>query len=188
MKKVSAHILPNMHDEDYDALMGRYYSPIMKVCYMVAVGGGLDVNDVYQEVAMEIWTHFDTIMSRFRHEAAEETYVISIAINTALDYRSSVERRVRLVPITEQQCAIGVDDSDRDRLEELYTLIRCLNPDDRCLVYLKLQGYSYAEIGEKMNLTETAVGTRFSRIVARLRRLSHVMLGEAKPLNDNNNK
>ena len=105
MKKVSAHILPNMHDEDYDALMGRYYSPIMKVCYMVAVGGGLDVNDVYQEVAMEIWTHFDTIMSRFRHEAAEETYVISIAINTALDYRSSVERRVRLVPITEQQCA-----------------------------------------------------------------------------------
>ena len=57
-------------------------------------------------------------------------------------------------------------------LEQLYAAIRQLEPLDRSLVLLSLEGQSYAEIAALHGLSETNVGARLSRARQKLTQLT----------------
>ena len=55
-----------------------------------------------------------------------------------------------------------------DTLELLYAAIRSLEPLDRSLVLLQLDGVSYAQIAEIHGLSESNVGVRLNRLKHKL--------------------
>ena len=57
-------------------------------------------------------------------------------------------------------------------LERLYEAIRQLEPLDRSLVLLSLEGQSYAEIAALHGLSETNIGARLSRARQKLTQLT----------------
>jgi RNA polymerase sigma-70 factor (ECF subfamily) len=59
-----------------------------------------------------------------------------------------------------------------DRLEWLYERIGRLNPVDRSLILLSLDGLSYREMAEVLGISESNVGVKLHRIKQRLTEMS----------------
>jgi RNA polymerase sigma-70 factor (ECF subfamily) len=59
---------------------------------------------------------------------------------------------------------------DRSLLSELHEQIALLDEPDRTIVKLQLEGYSYEEIGQQLDMTEKNVSVRLVRIKERLRK------------------
>ncbi len=57
------------------------------------------------------------------------------------------------------------------RLEWLYEKIAEMEPIDRSLTLLVLDGFSYREMSETMGISESNVGVRINRIKSRLTKL-----------------
>lgn len=73
---------------------------------------------------------------------------------------------MNLDDISEPSASGRVD--DRLLVDRIYDTIHTLNPVDRSLIMLSLDGHRYAEIAEITGLTETNVGARLSRARSRL--------------------
>jgi len=125
-----------------------------------------DQDDLFQEIATQVWRS----VPNYRGEAAVTTWIYRVALNAALAWTRN-ERKHR----EGKQSVDGVDSAilhaspaADPRMEWLYEQIRELNEIDRSLTLLLLDGFSYAEIGAMLGITENYVGVKISRIKARL--------------------
>jgi len=66
--------------------------------------------------------------------------------------------------------ADAVLDAEGDDLRALHQLIARLDPIDRALILLWLEGYSQDDIGELLGMSTSNVSTRIHRIKQRLHR------------------
>lgn len=62
-------------------------------------------------------------------------------------------------------------DASNEQLEQLWQMIDSLNPDDRKIVTLYLEGYNYEEIAAKVNISKGAVAMRLTRIKKKLKKM-----------------
>ena len=58
-----------------------------------------------------------------------------------------------------------------EQVEQLWQMIDSLNSDDRKIVTLYLEGYSYEEIAAKINASKGTVAMRLSRIKKKLKNM-----------------
>jgi len=66
----------------------------------------------------------------------------------------------------------SLNDIKKDELlEQLYTVIESLNPEDRFIIFLYLDGYSHADIAGIIGISTTNVGTRIQRIKQKMKNL-----------------
>ena len=63
----------------------------------------------------------------------------------------------------------AIADEPSDDIRQLHRFIASLDPMNRALVILYLDGESHAAIGEILGITASNVGTRIGRIKERLR-------------------
>ncbi|MDY6288559.1 MAG: sigma-70 family RNA polymerase sigma factor, partial [Bacteroidales bacterium] len=61
-------------------------------------------------------------------------------------------------------------EEDRSLVEELHEVIAQLDEPDRTIVTMKLEGYSYKEIAQKLDTTEKNVSVRLVRVKDKLRK------------------
>lgn len=127
--------------------------------------------DLLQDIYLALWQAFP----RFRGDSSERTWLYRIAHNTAISAAISRTRRAR----REQSIAARFDPpSAAEALDQrmvaeeerhaLFEAIRRLALEDRQLVTLHLDGLSYAEIEQVMDLSQSAIATRLSRLRRRL--------------------
>ncbi len=125
-----------------------------------------DHRDLRQDIVVNLWLGW----RRYRPTAKPVTWVWRVALNTAISWYRHKRRQVETVPIE------GVDlHDDREMSEErnhLYDLIKLLEPRDRKLLRLYLDGWKQAEIGQMLGMTESNVQTRLMRIKNKLKQLS----------------
>lgn len=124
-----------------------------------------DLEDLYQEVLINIWNGLPS----FREESTMRTWVYRVALNSCV---SSLRLRGRAPSFASLDDVIVVpDDSQekRESIKELYECIATLNPVDKAIVMMWLDGYSYDEIAEVVGLRRNAVATRLHRAKSRLR-------------------
>ena len=125
-----------------------------------------DRNDLFQDIAIQLWKS----VPNFKGNSKESTWIFRVALNTAAvwrrkesKHRNQTHSRDGLETIIKARPV-----RRNDRLEWLYAEIRKLDPINRSLILLALEGCSYQEIAEQMGITESNVGVKLSRIKKQL--------------------
>lgn len=127
-----------------------------------------DQEDLFQEVVYQLWKSFDS----FRNESKISTWMYRVGMNTAITYLKKGKRQptttISITTVVLSQ-ADGYDKLYEERIKLLYQHIHQLNPLEKGLMLLLLEGKSYKEIAEITGLNDSNVGTRISRIKKKLK-------------------
>ena len=121
-----------------------------------------DREDLFQEITLQVWCSVDA----FRGESAVATWLYRVALNTAIAWTRKEKRHPHGADRLEAANALLETALPRrdPRLEWLYAQIAQLDPVDRSLALLMLDGFSYREMAGILGITENHVGVKISRI------------------------
>jgi RNA polymerase sigma-70 factor (ECF subfamily) len=137
--------------------MEAYAAPIRRLCAAYAAGAA-DREDLFQDIFLAVWR----ALPGFRGDASARTWLYRIAHNVALTWQARDRRRqVRETPLDEE--APGSSHMDLRRLA-LRQALAGMNPADRTLTLLWLEGLSAAEIEDVTGVKAATVAVRLSRI------------------------
>ena len=133
----------------------------------VYTNNGQDQKDLYQDIVYQLWKSFDS----FRNESKVSTWMYRVALNTAIRQLQKRKRRpdgVSIDKVVARQTE-NYDTEFEERLKIVYSHIGKLNVLEKGLILLLLEGKKYEEIAEITGLSPSNVGTRISRIKAKLK-------------------
>jgi RNA polymerase sigma factor (sigma-70 family) len=153
-------------EERFQILVGEHKKIIYKVCNSYCRSRD-DREDLAQEIIVQLWRYFATFDERWHFS----TWMYRIALNVAISFYRRESARTRHVLSYEEHLLKAVDDrsSHSDDAQVLYQMIGALEPLNRALVLLFLDGHSYGEIAEVLGITETNVATKISRLKQEIR-------------------
>lgn len=147
--------------DPFDELLHRYRGLIFTLCSRFK-HRGLDVDDLIQEASIALWRNREKLFSLGSVQQAALTW--KIARNAVID----ALRRVEETDVLPEGHDIA--DDDRSLLHELHEQIGRLEEPDRSIVRMQLEGYSYEEIGNQLEMTEKNVSVRLVRAKEKLRK------------------
>lgn len=147
--------------DPFDELLHRYRGLLFTLCSRFK-HRGLEVDDLIQEASIALWRNREKLFSLGSVQQAALTW--KIARNAVID----ALRRVEETDILPEGHDIA--DDDRSLLHELREQIALLEEPDRSIVRLQLEGYSYEEIGQRLEMTEKNVSVRLVRVKEKLRK------------------
>lgn len=118
-----------------------------------------DAEDLLQEIAVQLW---DSV-PRFRGNAKVSTWIYRVALYAAIAWsrreRGHAERTEALITIPAEE-----EPKEDPRVAWLYAQIAKLDPVDRSLALLLLEGLSYREMAETLGITESNVSVKVHRL------------------------
>ncbi len=125
-----------------------------------------EYEELFQEMLIQVWRS----LGNFRGDAKISTWIYRICINCALSFRAKIVRHKQRFEPLDGKIFISpvVEEKDNEQLQGLYAAIRELNPVDRAIVSLYLDGKSYEETSEIIGISKTNVATRLMRLKRRL--------------------
>lgn len=139
----------------YLALLEENHGIILKVCRAYCRHKA-DREDLFQEIASRLWDAYPT----FKGRSKASTWVYSVAMKTAAKgfrgNRPDVEARAEL-PHLRVEAEASVE-------SDIEVLLYSLEPDDRGIVTLLMEGYTRLEVAEIMEKSEDAVRMRLHRL------------------------
>ncbi|MBQ2498223.1 MAG: sigma-70 family RNA polymerase sigma factor [Prevotella sp.] len=147
--------------DPFDELLHRYRGLLFTLCSRFK-HRGLEVDDLIQEASIALWRNREKLFSLGSVQQAALTW--KIARNAVID----ALRRVEETDVLPEGHDIA--DDDRSLLHELREQIALLDEPDRSIVRLQLEGYSYEEIGQRLEMTEKNVSVRLVRVKEKLRK------------------
>jgi RNA polymerase sigma factor (sigma-70 family) len=150
--------------EQFERLMEAYAPALRRFCCTHRTDPR-DRQDLFQEIAKALWT----ALPNFRRDASERTWMYRIAQNVAFsDAARYRRRRTREVSF---DCVQSIGSSEHERRRELFDAVRRLEPIERELAALYLEGLTAREIGDVLGITEANAAVRLTRLRQRLIRL-----------------
>lgn len=153
-------------------LLRDYSNLIWSMCHHAAHGDIEQCRDLFQDVSMRLWLHFDELRSDAQPH--EKKAWVEWQTRHVLEHAG---RRQRLEPVDElPEQADGDAWSDIEIRTLVNDLMAQLQPDERQLVQMRLEGYSAGEIADKMGLSRDTVYQRIHRTIAKARRFLIVLL------------
>ena len=146
--------------DPFDELLHRYRGLIFTLCSRFK-HRGLEVDDLIQEASIALWRNREKLFSLGSVQQAALTWKIA---------RNAVIDALRRVEETDVLPEGDIADDDRSLLHELHEQIGRLEEPDRSIVRMQLEGYSYEEIGNQLEMTEKNVSVRLVRAKEKLRK------------------
>lgn len=128
-----------------------------------------DQEDLFQEISLKVWQS----IPNFRGEAKASTWIYRVALYAATVWARQERKRPPTRALAEVGHTLTKDATPRDgRLDWLYEQIGQLEPVDRAVCVLLLDGFSYREMAEVLGISESNVGVKIHRIKKHLVRKS----------------
>ena len=167
MEDIDKDILIRASQGDMQAFEDVYKASssfVYNVAFRV-VNNKEDATDVAQEVFLIIYDK----LKGFRFESSFKTWVYRITANCAINYAKKISRS-KTVPFEEalgegavlSEAATNMEQEDQNKLVE--KLLAELNPEQRaCVVLRDIQGLSYEEIAQALNVNINTVRSRLKR-------------------------
>ena len=156
-------------DQDaFAELVYTFQDPVYNLCYRM-LGESGEAEDATQEAFLRAYTY----MHRYDTKRSFKTWVMSIASNHCIDRLR--KRRMQYVSLDDEPtaAALALSSSDplpeqatlrNERSEAIQSLLLKLDAEYRAAVILRYwYDYSYAEIAQTMNTTESAIKSRLFR-------------------------
>lgn len=119
-----------------------------------------DKKDLTQEILFQAWSS----VRNFRADAKFSTWLYRVALNTALNYKKKVARKVVSQRLSEKEFKIPKPKAKDTDTELLYVVIRQLDEVDRMLITLHLDGYKNMEIAEISGMSVNHINVKLHRI------------------------
>lgn len=121
-----------------------------------------DQEDLIQEISLQIWNS----IPNYGGNCKASTWVYRVALNTAIGWgRKEKSQREKKQELAENLHFLKETSEPRNpKLEWIYDQIRKLDPIDRSLMLLHLDGQSYQEIADILGISEKNVGVKLSRL------------------------
>lgn len=123
--------------------------------------------DLAQEIVVQLWKSFPAFDQQLRFS----TWMYRIALNVAISFYRRERTRTRHV-LADDEMVLNAVDHRADQPEELrllYQFIEELNPLNKALMLLYLDGDSHQEIAESLGITPTNVATKIGRLKQAMR-------------------
>ena len=122
------------------------------------------LEDLAQEVTLQLWrsfASFDESRCKF------STWMYRVALNTAISHHRSRRRVPEAIPITFE---IGAaPDTESVEVRMLYAFIERIDPLNRALLLLYLDGNSHQETAAVLGIGESNVATKLARLKQRMK-------------------
>jgi RNA polymerase sigma factor (sigma-70 family) len=153
--------------ETFQALVDAHKGIVYKVCRSYCRNRD-DREDLAQEIVVQLWRSFDTFDERYRFS----TWLYRIALNVAISFYRRETMRTRHVLSAGEHVFEAIDEteSQTEEIVLLHQFIERLDPLNKALVLLYLDGNSYREIAEVLGISETNVATKISRLKQTMKR------------------
>jgi RNA polymerase sigma-70 factor (ECF subfamily) len=132
-----------------------------------------DRDDLAQEIIVQLWRSFGSYDGRVRFS----TWMYRIALNVAISFYRRESVRSRHIVLGGERLLETAEEVPPDEVRMLYQWIERLDPLNRALALLYLDGHSYQEIADILGISETNVATKISRLKEALRKSSGVTHG-----------
>jgi RNA polymerase sigma-70 factor (ECF subfamily) len=128
-----------------------------------------DTPDLVQEILLQLWR----ALADFRGQASIDTWTFRIALNVALTWKRTIQRRQQSLPARViDPDLLSADPSDGDEpARALREFLPTLGEIDRAVLLLYLDNLSHQQMAEILGISENAISVRLHRI--RLRFESH---------------
>ena len=147
--------------DPFEELLHRYRGLLFTLCSHFR-HRGLDTDDLIQEATIALWRAQERLLALSGAPQAALTW--KIARNAVIDTLRRIEDNEALPESYDQR------EEDRSLVEELHEVIAQLNEPDRTIVKMKLEGYSYKEIAQELEMTEKNVSVRLVRVKDTIRK------------------
>ena len=133
----------------------------------IYTNGEDEQKDLYQEIVYQLWKSYGS----YKGKSGINTWVYRVALNTAITQLNKRKRKPIAIPLDWSQLEIEevADPVHEERLQLLYHTIKSLNPIEKGLILLYLEGKSYEEMAMITGFTTTNIGTRLGRIRQKLK-------------------
>lgn len=150
-----------LSDADFKQLLSDNHNRITAIAKSYA--GADQWQDLYQEIALQIWRS----RGAFKGESSINTWVYRIAINTALTFRKSVMKLRNVygddgIPQSQERICHGALE-----VKKLYDFMNSLNPIDKGVLMMYLDGIGNTEIADTFGISTNAVYIRTNRLKAK---------------------
>lgn len=168
--------------EAYDLLMQKYEKKVYTLCYRMT-GNKEDAADLAQESFLKAFR----ALPSFQGQSSFSTWLFRIVTNTCLDERRKRKRKPQILSLDNPlstadgeiqiEFAAGGPDPLQAALEhelqaEIQELLHLLPPKQRAIIIMRdLQGFSYEEMAETLQVNLGTIKSRLSRARSRLRDL-----------------
>lgn len=164
----------NIKNEAFEAFIQIHRDAIRHYCWQYAGGDDERCKDLVQEVCIALWLHFDELRDD-ANKWQQRAWVKKITHSKLVDlYRRG--ERLPLVSLTNAMSATIPDSNSSSREEDLEEIMVALNPEERVLVRMYIDGYRGEEIADIMRLKRGAVYQRMFRVMSKVRKVIVVVL------------
>lgn len=162
-----------MEREEFIEIVDKHKGILFKICH-IYTSSVEDCKDLEQEIVVQLWQSID----RFDGRVKLSTWIYKVALNRAILYfKRESRRRVSHVNVDSTILTLttipdsGEYNRDVDRqIEQLYAIIGEMSKIDKAVILLFLDGYKYREISDLIELSESNVATKISRIKQSIKR------------------
>ncbi|HEY6341660.1 MAG TPA: RNA polymerase sigma factor [Bryobacteraceae bacterium] len=124
-------------------------------------------DDLAQEILFQLWRSFGGFDGRVKFS----TWMYRVGLNVAISFYRRERVRLHHVTAGDQRLLESIPDAERsdEDVHTLYQWIEKMDPLNKALIILYLDGHSYSEISEVLGIRETNVATKISRLKQTLR-------------------
>ena len=152
--------------ERFQTLVDEHKKILYKVCNSYCRDRGAR-DDLAQEIIIQLWRSFDRFDERYRFS----TWMYRIALNVAISFYRRENTRTRYLISDEEHLLEAIDEKENqpDDIRLLYEFIEGLDPLNKALVLLYLDGNNYQEIANVLGISETNAATKINRLKNKLK-------------------
>lgn len=154
------------NERQFADIVRQHKSSIYSVCYMFAKDAD-EADDLFQEVLINLWKGMDS----FRQESKISTWIWRVSFNTCIS-ADRKKKRKKEVRLSMDVNLFESPDEDSRQIRMLHERIHRLQPFDRAIVMLWLEGISYEEIGAIVGISVKNVSVRLVRIKEMLKQMN----------------
>jgi RNA polymerase sigma factor (sigma-70 family) len=145
----------------FESRIDEHRKILYKVCRLYCADLN-DREDLGQEILVQLWRSYP----RFDGRCLFSTWMYRVALNTAISFlRGETSRKRHVDPGGSLLLEFAqTPETETDEVRTMYQLIANMDPLNRALIFLYLDGNSYEEIGTILGISVTNVATKLNRI------------------------
>lgn len=129
-----------------------------------------DQDDLFQEISLQIWQS----IPEFRGDSKISTWIYRVALFAATVWARKKKKEPKTQDIADIEHVLSHQQLEQDeRVIWLYEQISQLEPIDRSVCLLMLEGFSYKEMAGMLGISESHVGVRIYRVKKQLAQKSN---------------